>query len=89
MGGVALGALGGVACFLAGLLEVQGFGIPGDGGPRLGYLLLLALGFVASVAVPLALWRLLFPDSGPALPIVGAVAATALILALLGVGIAR
>ena len=64
---VALGALFAVGCALAALFEWQGFGGPRDTDPRTGYLLLLALGFVASVVVPAFVWRRLLPESAPAL----------------------
>jgi hypothetical protein len=63
---VGLGALLAAGCLLAALFEAQGFGAPRDTDPRAGYLALLALGFVASVAVPALLWRWLLPGSAPA-----------------------
>ncbi len=61
---VALGVLFAFGSVLAALFEVQGFGRR-SGDPRLGYLFLLALGFVASVVIPWWLWRQLLPDSAP------------------------
>ena len=55
----ALGVLFACGSLLAIYLELEGFGRPRDGEPRVGYLLLLALGFVASVAAPVVLARLL------------------------------
>lgn len=60
----ALGALFAVGCVIAAAFEVQGFG-DRDGDPSRGYLLLLALAFVACIATPVALWRWLFPGSSP------------------------
>ena len=59
--GMALGALFALGCLVAALFERDGFG-DRDGGTSTGYLLLLAIGLAASVAVPLALWRALFPS---------------------------
>ncbi len=61
---VALGALFAFGSVLAALFEVQGFGSR-SGEPRTGYLALLGLGFVASVAVPWWLWHQLLPGSAP------------------------
>ena len=61
---VGLGALFAFGSVLAALFEVQGFGSR-SGEPRLGYLLLLALGFVACVVIPWWLWRQLLPHSAP------------------------
>jgi hypothetical protein len=60
---VALGALFAFGSVVAALFDVRGFGR--DGAPRLGYLFLLALGFVGSVGIPWLLWRMLFPQSAP------------------------
>jgi hypothetical protein len=81
---VALGALLAVGCLLAALFEAQGFGRERDTDPRAGYLLLLALGFAACVAVPAWLWRRLLPESAPAWPHAfgAAVAGVAVILGL-------
>ena len=80
----ALGALLAVGCVLATLFEAQGFGRERDTDPRAGYLLLLALGFAACVAVPAWLWRRLLPESAPAWPLAFglAVAGVAVILGL-------
>ena len=61
---VALGALFAFGSVLAALFEVQGFGSR-SGDPRLGYLFLLALGFVGCVVIPWLLWRQLLPESAP------------------------
>jgi hypothetical protein len=87
-GACLLGALLAVGCVIAALFELQGFGGPRDAGPRAGYLLALAAGFVASVAVPVVLWRALLPDSAPAWAVV-AVPCAIVVLVLLGVGIGR
>ena len=84
---VALGALTLFGCVIAALFEVQGFGRPRDGDPRNGYLLLLALGAVASVAVPAWLWRLLLPRSAPAWPLAFGVALLG-VLAIAGLSLA-
>lgn len=78
--GVALGALCALGVLLSALFERDGFGDP-DGEPSTPYLLALAVGLVASVGLPLVLWRLLLPGrfSWPA-------ALTATVVALLGVG---
>ena len=52
-----LGALLAFGCLIAALFEVQGFAGERDTDPRIGYLLLLALGFAACVSVPYWLWR--------------------------------
>jgi hypothetical protein len=87
-GACVLGALFAVGCVIAALFELQGFGGPRDEGPRAGYLLALAAGFAASVLVPVALWRVLLPDSAPAWALV-AVPSVVVVLVLLGVGIGR
>ena len=56
-GASALGALFAVGCLIAALFEVQGFGGPRDEGPRSGYLVRLAVGFVACIAIPAFLSR--------------------------------
>jgi hypothetical protein len=61
---VALGALFAFGCVIAALFEVQGFGRRSSE-PRAGYLLLLMIGFLASVGVPWLLWRQLLPRSAP------------------------
>lgn len=80
----ALGALFAVGCVIAALFEVQGFGRPRDTDPRTGYLLLLALGFAACVAVPAFVWRLLLPGSAPGW-LLASVAAVAGVLLILGI----
>ena len=62
---VALGALFAVGFLLAALFERQGFGSPRDQPPRTGYLLELAAGFAACVAIPALLSRRLL-HAGPA-----------------------
>jgi hypothetical protein len=44
-----------IGCGLAILFELDGFGRPRDAEPRLWYVALLALGLVASAAVPVSL----------------------------------
>ncbi|MGI8730467.1 MAG: hypothetical protein ACR2LK_10840 [Solirubrobacteraceae bacterium] len=89
---IAVAALGGavtaIGCLLAGLFELQGFGRPRDADPRPGYLALLGAGFVASVLVPLGLWRLLWPGSAPPLGWLVFAGVAVMVLALLGVGLA-
>ena len=84
---VVLGALFAVGCALAAVFESQGFGGPRDTVPRLGYLLLLALGFVASVVVPAFVWRRLLPESAPAL-ILAFIAAFVGAIPVLGISLA-
>ena len=83
----ALGALFAVGCVVAALFELQGFGAPRDGDPRLGYLLALSAAFVASIAAPLTLWRILLPETSPRTAVIAAVALTALVAWLLGVSV--
>jgi hypothetical protein len=85
-GACLLGALLAVGCVIAALFELQGFGGPRDAGPRAGYLTVLAAGFAASVAVPVALWRALLPESAPGWALV-AIPCVLIALVLLGVGI--
>lgn len=80
-----LGALFAVGCVLAALFEAQGFGRERDTDPRAGYLLLLALGFAACIAVPAWLWRLLLPDSAPGWPLAFGAAVVGVVL-ILGIG---
>ena len=82
---VALGALLAVGVVIEALFEAQGFGRPRDTDPRTGYLLLLAVAFVACVAVPFWLWRRLLPDSAPAAPLAFAAAVLG-VIAILGIG---
>jgi hypothetical protein len=58
--GMAAGSLFAVGCLLAALFERDGFG-DRDGDPSTGYLLALAVGLAASLALPLVLWRALLP----------------------------
>jgi uncharacterized BrkB/YihY/UPF0761 family membrane protein len=83
----ALGALVAAGCVIAALFEAQGFGRERDTDPRAGYLLLLALGLAACVAVPVWLWRTLLPESAPAWPLAFG-AAVAGVLLILGIGFA-
>ncbi len=79
---VALGALAAFGCLLAALFEVDGFGGPRDQGPRSGYLIVeLALGFVASILIPVLLWRRLL-GGGPGWIVAGAVAAAGVVIIL-------
>ena len=81
----ALGALFAVGCVLAALFEAQGFGGERDTDPRAGYLLLLAVAFVACVAVPFWLWRRLLPASAPRAVLVFGAAVVG-VIAILGIG---
>src|SRR6476619_4458952 len=78
---VALGMLVAVGCLLAALFEVQGFGGPRDVGPRTGYLIELALGFVAAIAIPALLWRRLL-GTGPGWVLTALVSAAGVVLIL-------
>ncbi len=78
---LALGMLTAIGCLLAALFEVQGFGGPRDEGPRFGYLVELAVVFVAAVPIPAVLWRRLL-GGGPALVVAGAIAAGGVIVIL-------
>jgi len=82
---VALGALFALGSVFAALFEAQGFG-DRDSTPRTWYLVAMGAAFVACVAVPIALWRLLLPRSAPALPLAAAVAAVGVVL-ILGISI--
>jgi hypothetical protein len=84
---VGVGALAAVGCLLAALFEVQGFGRPRDAEPRTGYLVELAVGFVASVAIPALLARWLFPRGGPALYLIAGVIAVGGVLLILGISL--
>ena len=84
---VGLGALAAVGCLLAALFEVQGFGRPRDAEPRTGYLVELAVGFVASVAIPALLARWLLPRGGSALFVIAAVIAVGGVLLILGMSL--
>lgn len=72
---------------LAALFEVQGFGRPRDAEPRTGYLVELAVGFVASVAIPALLARWLLPRGGPALLVIAGVIAVGGVLLILGISL--
>lgn len=84
-----VGAFVALGCLLAALFELQGFGTPRDAEPRAGYLVALALGLGASVGVPLALWRILLPESSPAAGVVIAATAVVVAVAVLGLGLSR
>ena len=58
--GMAAGSLFAVGCLVAALFERDGFG-DRDGDSSAGYLLALAVGTAASLALPLVLWRALLP----------------------------
>lgn len=83
------GALMVIGCLLAGVWEIQGFGTPRDTAPRLGHLVLYALGSAAGVAVPLVLWRILLPASAPATAVLAGITILVLVLSLLGLTIVR
>ena len=83
---VAAGALAGIGFLLAALFEIQGFGGPRDEGPRIGYLIELAGGFVAAVLIPVFLWRRLL-ESGPGWVVAGIVAAGGVVV-ILGISFA-
>jgi hypothetical protein len=81
------GALALVGSALTLLFELQGFGSR-DGEPDGPVLVGAVVGIVASIAVPLAAWRFLYPRAAPvwalvSLPLLG------LVLALLGIGLGR
>jgi len=78
---VGLGALAGVGCLLAALFEVQGFGGPRDQGPRVSYLVELAVTFVAAVLIPVLLWRRVL-GGGPGLIVAGLVAVAGVVVIL-------
>jgi branched-subunit amino acid ABC-type transport system permease component len=82
---VALGALFAFGCVLAALFEAQGFG-DRDSDPRTWYVVAMGAAFVACIAVPVALWRLLLPRSAPAFPLAAVVAAAGVVL-ILGISI--
>lgn len=79
------GALAGVGCVLATLFELQGLGRPPGSELRPWYVALLGLGLLASVAIPLGLWRVLLPAASPGWAWLAAAAALVVVLALLGV----
>jgi hypothetical protein len=83
---VGLGALAGMGSLLAALFEVQGFGGPRDQGPRLSYLVELAVAFVAAVLIPVLLWRRLL-GNGPGLILAGCVAVAGVVV-ILGISFA-
>ena len=82
---VALGALFAFGSVLSALFEAQGFG-DRDSDPRTWYLVAMGAAFVACIAVPVALWRLLLPRSAPAFPLAAVVAAAGVVL-ILGISI--
>jgi len=84
--GAALGALLAVGALIAALFEAQGFGRPRDAEPRTAYLVLLALGVAASVAVPAYLWRRLLPSSGPSWVLVTGITVVGVLL-ILGISV--
>ena len=84
----ALGALLAAGCGLAALFELQGFGTPRDSEPRALYIAALTLAAVACVLVPLGLWRVLLPDTAPATKVLVIVAASLVVLGMLGVAAA-
>ena len=81
-----LGALFAVGSVIAAMFELQGFGTDAD--PRTWYLLLVAGGFVVSVTVPIALWRVLLPRSSPSWAL-AAIPAVAAVLVVLGISLSR
>ena len=82
---LALGALFAFGSVLAALFEAQGFG-DRDSDPRTWYLIAMGVAFVACIAVPVALWRLLLPRSAPAFPLAAVVAAAGVVL-ILGISV--
>jgi hypothetical protein len=82
---VVAGALAAVGLVIEALFEADGFGRERDTEPRTGYLLLLAVGLVACVVVPAALWRALLPRSAPAWPVAFGLAVVGVLL-ILGIG---
>jgi protein-S-isoprenylcysteine O-methyltransferase Ste14 len=79
-----LGALTVVGCVIAALFELQGFGGERDADPRTAYLAALGVGLVAGIAVPLALWRVLLPDTAPSTGVLVLIMCVAVVLAALG-----
>lgn len=75
-----LGALFAVGSIVAALLERDGFTSDAADGARSWYLGLLALGLVASIAVPAAIAAWAFPDDRRAAFAVGAVALVAALI---------
>jgi branched-subunit amino acid ABC-type transport system permease component len=82
---VALGVLFAFGSVLSALFEAQGFG-DRDSDPRMWYLVAMGAAFVACVAVPVAVWRVLLPRSAPAFPLAAVVAAAGVVL-ILGISI--
>ena len=80
---VALGLLLAFGCVVAALFELDGFGRAGAP-PRESYLLALAVGFAASLMVPMVVWRLLLPRAAPGLGLAAGLTAAALIATILG-----
>lgn len=82
------GAQAALGCVLAALFELQGFGRR-DAEPRAWYIALLVLGLIASVLAPLGLWRLLLPAYAPSGQWLAFSAAGVVLLALMGIALAR
>jgi hypothetical protein len=82
-----LGALFAVGSLISILFELQGFGGERDRDPSVPYVALLMLGFVASVAVPLLLWRALLPSAPGRLLAAILAGAAAAVLLVLGVSL--
>ena len=78
---VSLGALFALGSVLSALFEAQGFG-DRDSDPRTWYLIAMGAAFVACIALPVAVWRLLLPRSAPAFPLAAVVAAAGVVLIL-------
>jgi hypothetical protein len=83
---VAFGALFALGSVVAVLFELQGFG-DRDGDPSTSYLALLALGFAASVGIPLLLWRALMPGASTRGLAAGAVLAASGAFLILGLSL--
>ena len=82
---VALGALFALGSVLAALFEAQGFG-DRDSEPSTWYVVAMGAAFVACIALPVAVWRLLLPRSAPAFPLAAVVAAAGVVL-ILGISV--
>jgi branched-subunit amino acid ABC-type transport system permease component len=82
---VSLGALFALGSVLSALFEAQGFG-DRDSDPRTWYLIAMGAAFVACIALPVAVWRLLLPRSAPAFPLAAVVAAAGVVL-ILGISV--
>jgi hypothetical protein len=83
---VAGGALAAVGFLFTALFEIQGFGGPRDQGPRAGYLVELSVAFVASVLIPVLVWRRLL-DNGPGWIVASAVSVAGVVV-ILGISFA-